>query len=143
MKKRSYIAIALAAFLTACGSGSSSSSETKPAATEAPRELLEELNKAYNENAIQAKRTWGGKRFLLGGSFFSAGENTDGTISVLLTTSASGSVGEFRFDKRHADFTAKLNKNDAVTAECVVDPKYDGNSGAQLIDCTPGTVTPA
>lgn len=143
MKKHSYIAIALAAFLTACGSGSSSSSETKPAATDAPRELLEELNKAYNGNAIQAKRTWGGKRLLLGGSFFSAGENTDGTISVLLTTSAPGSVGEFRFDKRHADFTAKLNKNDAVTAECVVDPKYDGNSGAQLIDCTPGTVTPA
>jgi hypothetical protein len=143
MKKHSYIALALAAVLTACGSGSSSSSETKPTATGTPRELLEELNKAYNGNAIQAQRTWGGKRLLLGGSFFSAGKNPDGTILVLLTTSAPGSVGEFRFDPRHVDFTAKLNKDDAVTATCVVDPKYDGNSGATLIDCAPGTVTPA
>lgn len=117
--------------LSACGQGSTESSPSGPS------ELLAKLNRVYNENAVQAQRTWGNKSVVVGGSMNMAGKNPDGTLSVLLYPGSGTSVAELVFDARYADWVAKLEKDDALLASCKVDPEFEGISGARLIACSP------
>lgn len=126
-----FIPVLCLTLLSACGQGRKESSSS------APTELLANLNRAYNENGVQAQRAWGNKSVVVGGTMNMAGKNPDGTLSVLLDPGSGTSVGELVFDARYADFVAKLKKDDALFASCKVDPEYEGISGARLVACSP------
>ncbi|CAM8640746.1 hypothetical protein [Sphingobium cupriresistens] len=123
--------------LSACGDVPTSQATGEQVHKPSPSDLLATINQAYSENAVQAQREWGGKRVLVGGGFFSAGKLPEGGIGVLVHPGSGISLGEFRFADIHADMIAKLKKGDSVTAECTVDPSFEGFSGAQLLDCSP------
>lgn len=121
--------------LSACGQAPTSQSTEGEPKKPSPSDLLATINQAYSENAIQAQREWGGKRVVVGGAFDLAGKLPEGGISILLNPGSGISLGELRFADTYADMIAKLKKGDGVTAECTVDPSYEGISGAQLLDC--------
>lgn len=123
--------------LAACGGGGSATGNTAGAATDAPRDKLAEINRAYSGNAIAAKREWGGKRVTVGGAFYSSGRNPDGTTSVLLNPgTVPPTLGEMNVGRGNDDFVAKLKKDDAVAMDCTVDPKNEGFA-ASYVDCAP------
>lgn len=129
--------------LTACGGGKSdSTTNTAPAAEGSPADRFAVISQAYADNAIQAKRAWGGKRIVLAGSFDSTGRNPDGSASVLLTSNGQmPNMGEFNLGKKNDDFIAGLQKGATVTLECTVDPKHEGMV-TTFVDCAPAKTNP-
>ena len=129
--------------LTACGGEKSdNTTSTAPAAEEAPADRFAVISQAYADNALQAKRAWGGKRVVLAGSFDSAGRNPDGSASVLLTSNGQmPNMGEFNLGKTNDDFIAGLQKGATVTLECTVDPKHEGMV-TTFVDCAPAKTKP-
>lgn len=135
MNTKSYLTLALAVLLPSCGDAPSTNDKVA-AATPSPNDRLAEVVKAYSDNAVQAKRTWGGKRLVLAGKFDSAGKNADDTLSILLNAGAMVGVAEFRFSREHEDFIAKLNKAQEVTLQCTVDPRNE-SMVTTFTDCSP------
>ncbi len=129
--------------LTACGGEKSgNSTSTAPAAEETPADRFAVISQAYADNAIQAKRAWGGKRVVLAGSFDSTGRNPDGSASVLLTSNGQiPNIGEFNLGRKNDDFIAGLQKGATVTLECIVDPKHEGIV-TTFADCVPAKPNP-
>jgi hypothetical protein len=124
--------------LAACDNKAGDAKSTSVATTEvSPVQLQAQINKAYMDNAIQAKRAWGGKHVTVGGTFDSSGRNTDGTISILLIPGYNPpTIAEFNVGKGRDDFVASLKKGDVVTLTCTVDPKVEGFS-VTYIACVP------
>ena len=135
---------ALAALsLTACGGEKSDkTTSTAPVAEESPADRFAVISQAYADNAIQARRAWGGKRVMLAGTFDSTGRNPDGSASVLLTSNGQiPNMGEFNLGKKNDDFIAGLQKGATVTLECTVDPKHEAMV-TTFIDCAPVKTNP-
>ncbi len=138
MKMYALLGLVLAAFLAACGSNSSEGEQGNAAApAPSPKELLATINAAYSGNGIQARREWGGKRVTVGGAFFSAGRNADGSTSVLVSPGDTPpTLGELNVGKKQDDFVAKLEKGKEVVMTCTVDPKTERFT-TTFLDCVP------
>lgn len=144
MTRNDHLFAALAVLaLTACGGEKSdNTTSTAPAAEESPADRFAVISQAYADNAIQAKRTWGGKRVVLAGSFDSTGRNPDGSASVLLTSNGQlPNMGEFNLGKNNDDFIAALQKGTTVTLDCMVDPKHEAIV-TTFVDCAPAKTNP-
>jgi len=128
IQKTLVLSVALLMGLSGCDDKASQVGSTDAAATELSQvQLAGQINKAYMDNAIQAQRAWGGKLVTVGGTFDSAGRNTDGTTSILLTPDGTPpTIAEFNVGNGRDEFVANLSKGDTVTLQCTVDPKEQG-----------------
>ncbi|WP_294210557.1 hypothetical protein [uncultured Sphingomonas sp.] len=136
MKAHASVAFTFAALLSACGTGKSGGEYGNAVATSpSPKELLATINAAYSTNGLQARRDWGGKRVTVGGAFFSAGRNADGSTSVLVSPGDTPpTLGELNVGKKQDDFVAKLEKGNEVVMTCTVDPKTERFT-TTFLDC--------
>lgn len=137
-----FAALALLVLAACGGETSDNTTATAAAAEETPADRFAVISQAYADNAIQAKRTWGGKRVVLAGSFDSTGRNPDSSASVLLTSNGQlPSMGEFNLGKKNDDFIAGLQKGATVTLDCTVDPQHEGMV-TTFVDCAPAKTHP-